>query len=101
MRIRRTPHLTQGFSAVLEHQIQTTHAGQAYFANTGPFSATCGDCAFLGYHWQVRNKSGDTIKTGRRYGCEKYRQLTGKHGPVVPAYAAACRYFKRKEDGNA
>jgi len=96
--ITRTPNLTQGYSDVLEHQIRTTHAGQAFFANSGPFGATCGDCAYLGYHWQVRNENGDIAKTVRRGGCKKFYQLTGNHGPVVPAHAAACRYFERKEE---
>jgi hypothetical protein len=95
--IARTPHLTQGHSDVLTYQIRTTHPGQAHFANTGPFGATCGDCVFLGYHQQIHNKSGDTIKTTRHAGCKKFYQLTGKHGPRVPQHAAACRYFERKE----
>src|SRR5262249_4404979 len=100
MMIRRTSYLTQGFSDVLERQIRTTHAGQAHFAGSGPPGATCGDCAFLGYHWQVRNEAGNTVKTVRYGGCEKYHQLTGKDGPVVPRHAAACRHFERKkEDG--
>jgi hypothetical protein len=94
--IARTLHLTQGFSGVLEHQIRTTYPGQAHFANTGPFGATCGDCVFLGYQRQIRNNSGDTIKTVHRSGCGKFHELTNMHGPVVPAHAAACRYFERK-----
>jgi len=97
--IARTLHLTQGFSGVLEHQIRTTYPGQAHFANTGPFGATCGDCVFLGYHRQIRNKSGDTVRTIHRGGCGKFYQLTGNHGPVVPTSAAACRHFQRKEGG--
>ena len=94
--ITRTPHLTQDYPDVLAHRIRTTHPGQAHFANTGPFGATCGDCVFLGYHRQIRNNSGDTIKTVHRSGCGKFHELTNKHGPVVPAHAAACRYFERK-----
>jgi hypothetical protein len=94
--IARTQHLTQGHDDALAHQIRTTHPGQAHFANSGPFGATCGDCVFLGYHRQIRNKSGDTVKTVHRGGCKKSYELTGNHGPVVPADAAACRYFERK-----
>jgi len=92
--------LTRGHSAELDHQIRTTHAGQAHFANTGPFGATCGECVFLGYHQKHFSKAGDLVRATHRGGCEKFYQLTNKHGPIVPAHAAACRYFERREDGN-
>jgi hypothetical protein len=96
--VRRTSHLTQGHPDVLAHQIRTTHPGQAHFANTGPFGATCGNCVFLGYRRQVRNASGDIVKAVHRAGCRKFFELTNSHGPAVPTYAAACRYFQRKEE---
>jgi len=94
----RTPYLTQGHSDVVARQIRATYPGQAHFANTGPFGVTCGECGFLGYHRQICNQAGDTIRGVHRGGCEKFRQLTGKDGPVVPAHAAACRYFEHKEE---
>jgi hypothetical protein len=93
-----SPTLTRGYSDTLEQQIRSTHRGQAHFANTGPFGATCGECAFLGYYQQRRNKAGDTIGTTHRGGCQKFYQLTNAHGPIVPAHAAACRYFERREE---
>jgi hypothetical protein len=96
-RLDLTPSLTSMHSEVLDHQIRTTYAGQAHFANTGPFGATCGECAFWGYYKRVRNKAGDNVKAVHRRGCEKFYQLTGRHGEIVPANAAACRYFERKE----
>jgi hypothetical protein len=99
-RLDLTPSLTAGYSETLEHQMRTTHAGQAHWANTGPFGATCGECVFLGYHQKHFNKAGDLVKATHRGGCEKFYQLTNKHGPIVPTHAAACRYFQRKEDGN-
>jgi hypothetical protein len=90
--------LTPGHSSVLEHQISTTHAGQAHWANSGPFGAVCGECAFLGYSRQHFNKNGDPVGATRHGGCEKFRELTGTHGPVVPAHAAACKYFERKQE---
>jgi hypothetical protein len=99
-RLTYTPGMTRGYSETLEYQIRGTHKGQAHWANTGPLGATCGECAFLGY-WQKRmNAAGDTIATTYRGGCEKFYQLTGKHGALVPASAAACRHFQRKEGGN-
>jgi hypothetical protein len=91
------PNLTHGHSDGFEHQLRTTHSGQAYFANTGPFGATCGGCKFHGYHRQKRNASGDTIGTTfRRDACAQFFKLTGNHGPAVPTSAAACKYFERK-----
>ena len=99
--ITRTSHLTPGHPDALAHQIRTTHPGQAHFANTGPSGATCGKCVFLGYHRQIRNRSGDTVRSVGYRGCGKFYELTGRHGPVVPAHAAACRYFQRKEEESA
>ena len=90
-------YLTHGCSDTLEQQIRTTHCGQAHFGNTGPFGATCGECVFLGYYQQHFTKSGDRTKATYRGGCQKFHQLTGTHGAVVPANAPACRYFERKE----
>ena len=95
--MKTTLHLTAGYSPELTTQIRRSREGQAHFAGTGPFAATCGECAFLGYWKQVRNASGDTVKSQRTGGCEKFFQLTGKHGPVVPPRTEACRYFQRRE----
>jgi hypothetical protein len=73
-----------------------THKGQASWGNGGPFGATCGECEYLGYFRQHRNSAGDNVKATHHGGCAKYHELTGKHGPVVPAHSAACRYFERK-----
>jgi hypothetical protein len=99
-RLAFTSSLARGHSDMLEHQIHTTHNGQAYFANTGPFGAICGECVFLGYFKQRRNKAGDLIQAIHVGGCKKFHELTGKHGAIVPTNAAACRYFARKETSN-
>jgi|SRR5215813_3363157 hypothetical protein len=96
-RLTLTPNLTWGYSKVLEKQIRSTHEGQAYFGGSGPSGATCGECVFLGYFRQ-HYKNGNPVKAARTGGCAKFHALTGKHGPVVPKYASACRYFKRKEE---
>jgi hypothetical protein len=56
------------------------------------------NASFLGYDRQIRNKNGDILTTIHRAGCKKFYQLTGNHGPRVPAHAAACRYFQRKRE---
>ena len=90
--------MTSGYDAILTHQIRTTRPGMAHWANSGPFGATCGQCAHFGYWKQVRNAAGNIAKTTRiNGGCAKFLALTGKHGPAVPANAAACKYFQRKE----
>ena len=98
-RLTLTPNLTSGHSDELAQQIRATYEGQAYFANTGPFGATCHECIFWGYYQQRRDRAGNSTKTTFRNGCAKYHALTGKHGAVVPATAPACRYFERKEGG--
>ena len=96
--MKLNPYLTPGYDEILTYQIRTTQSGQAHFANTGPFGATCEECAFYSYFRKFLNSSGDVIKTQRRNGCAKYLQLTGKHGPGFPASTSACRYFTRKEE---
>jgi hypothetical protein len=94
-----TPNLTAGFPPLAEQQIRQTYEGQAHFAGSGPFGATCGECAHLGYYRQVRNGRGETVATPFTGGCSKFYQLTGKHGPVVPGHAESCRHFERREGG--
>jgi hypothetical protein len=100
VRLTLSSYLTPGHFATLEQQINSTHKGQAYFGGSGPFAATCGDCVFLGYYQQRRNKSGDATHAVYRGGCHKFYELTNKHGPIVPANASACKYFERKPEEN-
>ena len=95
--MKTTSHLTAGYAPELARQINRSREGQAHFAGTGPFGATCGECIFLGYWKKIRTASLDTVRSQRVGGCEKFHQLTGKHGPVVPPGTDACRYFQRRE----
>jgi hypothetical protein len=93
------PSLTQGHSDILEYQIRSSRPGMAHFANTGPLGRTCAECQHFGYYQQRRDAAGNpTGATFRRNGCEKFHELTGKHGPAVPPSAAACKYFQPKDD---
>jgi hypothetical protein len=94
--ILKTQRLTPGYDPELARQINLTQPGQAYFADTGPFAAVCGECAFWTYQRVIRDRSGNTTGTRRALGCQKFRSLTGQHGPAVPKDARACRYFERK-----
>ena len=93
--ILKDQHLTTGYASELARQMGLTHAGQAYFADTGPFGAVCGKCAFLAYQRVIRDQFGNAVRT-RRYGCRKFRDLTGRDGPAVPKRAHACKYFECK-----
>jgi hypothetical protein len=98
-KLKITPSRTKGYSDRLEHQIATTHAGMAYFANSGPFGETCGSCSFFGCYKTVRDEMGNVVSSVRVRGCAKFKELTGQNGPSIPAKAAACKYFvERKED---
>lgn len=61
-------------------EVQETHAGMAYFANTGPLGLTCGKCGFY--------------TRGR---CGKFRELTKQGGGVVPKQTPSCKYFASDE----
>jgi hypothetical protein len=95
--MKTNPFLTTGHLPELAKQIQRSREGKAHFAGTGLFGATCGECAYLGYWRQRRNGNGEIVKTERVGGCEKFHQLTGKHGAAVPPATAACRHFERRE----
>src|SRR5262245_3700734 len=95
--MKNASNLTAGHSPELASQIRRSRAGQAHFAGTGPFGATCGECIFLSYWKKILNARGDTIRSERVGGCERFHQLTGKHGAVVPPGTEACRYFQRRE----
>ena len=76
--------------------------GMAYFASTGPFDTTCGDCRHRGYwrrlqdRWNERSQQYET-RTRFSNGCAMFHRMTGRHGPVVDAMWPSCKYFERKE----
>jgi hypothetical protein len=94
--MKTTAHLTS-VNAELDRQVARTQPGQAHFAETGPFAATCGDCVFWTYWKRIKNASGDLIKTSKSSGCKKFYELTGRHGPALAPGTDACRYFERRE----
>ena len=94
-------YLTAGYPPELAAMMRATKPGQAHWAGTGPAGKTCGDCVHLGYLRQHRNASGDLVKSERTGGCQRYFQLTGKHGPVVPVTAGACRHFQLQNEATS
>jgi len=76
--------------------------GMAYFAGTGPWGKTCGDCAHRGMwrrssieHYDERLKEF-VAKTYRYGGCAMFKALTGKYGPAVADHNRSCKYFEPK-----
>jgi hypothetical protein len=66
--------------SVVDRQVEhvSSHAGMAYFANTGPLGTFCGEC-------------GNREKRGR---CLLAKQFNGGKSLVaVPAEASSCKYF--------
>jgi sarcosine oxidase delta subunit len=95
--LRASSYLTAGYAPELAAQMRATRPGQAHWAGSGPSGKNCGSCSFLGYFKQHRNASGDTVRSEHTGGCRRYFELTGHHGPVVPANAGACRHFESKQ----
>ena len=93
--MKTTAHLTST-DAEFERQVRKTRVGMAHFAGTGPFTATCGECTRWNYWRQIRNASGDLVRTTKSQGCAKFYELTGKHGPAIPPGTEACRHFERR-----
>jgi hypothetical protein len=98
--MKTTAHLTS-INTEFEQQVRKTRAGMAHFAGTGPFTATCGECTHWNYWRQIRNACGDLVRTTKSQGCEKFYELTGKHGPAIPPGTEACRYFERRENSKS
>jgi hypothetical protein len=79
-----------------------TDPGMAFFARTGPFGKTCGDCKFRGYSrrrsYEVFNAAtGQTEAVFYRVqACAKFKELTGEHGPAIKGDLLACKYFEKK-----
>lgn len=76
------------------------HEGMAFFANTGPFATTCGDCKHRGYRRLMAEKfnpsTGEYESRQRRAtGCAMFYKLTNRHGPTVDADWPSCKYFER------
>ena len=96
--MEKAAHLTRGHSPALAMQIAKTRPGMAHWAASGPPGATCADCDHLGYWRKVQDAAGNVVSTRRCHGCAKFFALTGRHGPVVPKHAEACRYFVLRTD---
>ena len=71
--------------------------GMAHFPGSGPRGKTCGDCYFRGYYRAVYAPHGVGVSSRKTNACEKFRQLTNRHGGVVKASWSACKYFAPAE----
>lgn len=77
--------------------------GMAFFAGTGPYGKTCGDCKFRGL---IRESQKATYnenlqqfvhKSYRTTQCAMFKKLAGNHGTPVKADYPACKYFEARE----
>jgi len=67
-----------------------TEPGMAHFSGTGPNGTTCGKCI----HWGYKREAGKSKAMKSVEACQKYHDLTGKHGPAIKAALPSCKYFE-------
>lgn len=87
-------HLTEP-NPDLAKKRKETHAGQAFWAATGPDGKTCRECS----EWM---STGYLASSGllKDSPCDKYaRMMNCTAGPAVPHYAKACKYFEAAGEG--
>jgi hypothetical protein len=81
--------------------------GMAFFAGTGPYGKTCGDCKFRGLTRQSQKATYNEArqefvhKSYRTTQCVMFKKLAGMHGTPVKADYPACKYFETKEKKKA
>ena len=82
--------------------------GMAFFAATGPFGKTCGDCKHRGYFKESSRGRWDeglqqlVYRGYRVQKCDVARRMNGgKHMADVDAANHACKYFESKEKPTA
>jgi hypothetical protein len=78
-----TPHLTRIEGCPDRNSAKP---GMAFFANSGPFGETCGNCQHL-------DRAGRRKGQGR---CLMFRKLTGRCGEKIDPGYSACKYFEVK-----
>jgi len=89
------------FAGPMAEEAKETAPGMAYFAGTGPFGKTCGDCINRGYR-RLRSpkfdaKLNEWVEKSYNYnGCAKFKELTGNNGPVIESLLHSCKYFEDK-----
>lgn len=76
--------------------------GMAFFANTGPYGKTCGDCKHRGLTRQsqkaVYNEAKQEFvhRSYRTTQCAMFKRLAGEYGTPVKGDYPACKYFEQK-----
>ncbi|MCW2228126.1 hypothetical protein [Bradyrhizobium elkanii] len=81
--------------------------GMAYFAGTGPYGKTCGECKFRGLIREsskgIWNENLQQIvhKSYRTTQCAMFKKLAGCHGSPVKKDYRACKYFDEREKKRA
>jgi len=76
--------------------------GMAFFAGTGPFGKTCGDCKHRGMVRESRTGKWNeklqqiVFRSYRTTQCVMYKKLSGHSGASVKKQYPACKYFEQK-----
>jgi hypothetical protein len=77
--------------------------GMAFFAGTGPYGKTCGDCKFRGlireskkvtYNERLQQFVHRSYRTTQ---CVMFKKLSGVHGSSVKGDYPSCKYFEEKK----
>lgn len=77
--------------------------GMAFFANTGPYGKTCGDCKFRGLTRESQKATYNEAlqqfvhRSYRTSQCSMFKKLAGDYGTAVKADYPSCKYFESKE----
>jgi len=80
----------------LDQKARITHKGMAHFAGTGPPRKLCQSCAHM--RAVIPQGKAKALKAGvnltpYRGQCLKFKELTGRKGPVFPVRTPACRHY--------
>ncbi len=77
-------------------------SGMAFFAGTGPYGKTCGNCKHRGltrmsqkatYSEQAKEFVHKTYRTSQ---CAMFKKLAGEYGSAVKKDYPACKYFEQR-----
>jgi hypothetical protein len=71
-----------------EFDRDSVRPGMAFFAGSGPFGETCGNCKHL-------DGASNTRKKGNAR-CAMFKKLAGRTGEVVDPRYSACKYFEAR-----
>lgn len=83
-------------NAELERAECQTPPGMAFWSGTGPEGAKCGKCAHFGYSYPsgISPTNGETLYSRKISSCEKFFQMSKRHGASLRKTQDGCKYFE-------